>query len=284
MCLNSPGGSFQEALRIIEYFLNESDNGYGTVVDAGQECVSACALIFMFGYAYEGHSFYSTDRRLHVKGKLGFHTPYVTVSGEAFKADEVATQYRRGVQAIGRLLELDKNNFFPRPLLVEMLKTEPEQLLFADTVERAAAWDLELVGYKTPKVLTERMLEIACDHHQLREIDFAALSRDEKTGLPVTRAPDRSVSFRNGYRRVILPGFGDEEGFMCVVDLLRNSSGQIAMELFITDDMKDQRLSTEKSFRDLYQNNMPKRDFIGTLKPLWFVYPGKTRIVDIAAE
>src|SRR5690554_6037482 len=48
ICLDSAGGNLYEAVQLAKLFYEE---GIGTVVDAGQECYSACAVMFMMGVA-----------------------------------------------------------------------------------------------------------------------------------------------------------------------------------------------------------------------------------------
>ena len=65
VCLDSPGGSFGEALRIAKFFKSKP---VATKIEAGARCESACALIFMAGrFSYfEGAK--STWRVLHPRG------------------------------------------------------------------------------------------------------------------------------------------------------------------------------------------------------------------------
>ncbi len=50
LCLNSPGGSYQEGLRIADWMLSQA---ISTVVQAKDICFSACAIIFMTGGSFE---------------------------------------------------------------------------------------------------------------------------------------------------------------------------------------------------------------------------------------
>jgi len=73
LCLDSPGGSYLEG-RLISQELR--DHGIPTRVNAGSECYSSCAFIFMSGRLLGAESDV-TSRHLHIDGKLGFHAPYI---------------------------------------------------------------------------------------------------------------------------------------------------------------------------------------------------------------
>lgn len=48
VCLDSPGGSYVEGIKLAKHFY---ETGVGTVIRDGMECDSACALMFMMGRA-----------------------------------------------------------------------------------------------------------------------------------------------------------------------------------------------------------------------------------------
>src|SRR6185369_1822365 len=50
LCLNSPGGSYNAALAVIETLLG-ADRIVATMVPRGANCYSACALIFLAGHS-----------------------------------------------------------------------------------------------------------------------------------------------------------------------------------------------------------------------------------------
>ena len=136
LCLHSAGGSYDEGLRLIKW-LKETTNIY-TVIDKGDECYSACSLVFMFGNHYEGDALISSHRELHVQGKLGFHTPHISPAIDSNKREYTIKAYRSGIRAIGELLEADWDDWFPKSLLVQALKKEPDEFLVVDTVLLAA--------------------------------------------------------------------------------------------------------------------------------------------------
>jgi len=69
--LDSPGGSFEEAIALMKLFRKEAISTY---VPENARCLSACALVFMAGTDTSVY-FLTNNRVLHPKGQLGFHAP-----------------------------------------------------------------------------------------------------------------------------------------------------------------------------------------------------------------
>jgi hypothetical protein len=96
LCLNSPGGSYDEALKISELLY---ERGIATVVEDGAECYSACAIIFMAGTA--PHHLLPL-RRLSAGGILGFHAPYISMPDGQYsnqQVEEISQGMRRAVRS-----------------------------------------------------------------------------------------------------------------------------------------------------------------------------------------
>ncbi len=71
--LSSPGGSVKEALSIADSLMNVT-----TVIEADQQCLSACALIFMAARTCGGAPYYcAPTRHMHPTATLGFHAPFL---------------------------------------------------------------------------------------------------------------------------------------------------------------------------------------------------------------
>jgi hypothetical protein len=71
LCFNSPGGSYDEGLKIAELLIH---NSVTTAVEANAYCYSACAIAFMAGTEIS-ESYMGPKRRLDLLGTLGFHAP-----------------------------------------------------------------------------------------------------------------------------------------------------------------------------------------------------------------
>lgn len=71
--LSSPGGSVKEALSIADSLMNVI-----TFVEADQQCLSACALIFMAARTCSGAPYFcAPTRNMHPTATLGFHAPFL---------------------------------------------------------------------------------------------------------------------------------------------------------------------------------------------------------------
>lgn len=162
ICLDSPGGSLSEALRIVEFLRGSWDAGvpvgWATAVPAGAECVSACAVIFLGGSREDMGA--NPDRILHPLGKLGFHAPSLNIPEGGYSARDVKAAYNVEIKAISRLLDIVDQIDVPMRLIVAMLKTPPEDMLYIDTVEKAAAWNIP-VG---PTIILDRLTEQSALH------------------------------------------------------------------------------------------------------------------------
>jgi len=245
LCLNSPGGSYDEALRLIGWLM-DTTNVY-TVVDKGDECYSACSLVFMFGNHNEGDAMISPRRGLHVGAKLGFHTPHITPAVDTSRAEVSAKAYRAGIKAIARLLEIDWDNWFPKSLLIEALKREPEEFLFVDTVAKAASWGIPLVGFQPPKVVTEAMLEAACLNEARRESNRWMRrwwgAGDSPTGQrEAITAPAKPVQFKRRHHRAVFKGFGSEDSYACVVDIYDGGERGYRLDINFGDTANDPKI------------------------------------------
>lgn len=96
--LSSPGGSYSAGVKLADFFRN---NTIATVVEAGDSCVSACAMAFLGGSSFWPTGGIGTfiDRTIEPGARVGFHSPYFT--------EETAVAAVRGGQ-LGQLLELTR--------------------------------------------------------------------------------------------------------------------------------------------------------------------------------
>jgi hypothetical protein len=168
LCLNSPGGSFIEGIRIARYVF---DRGIGTVVGDGDGCASACALIFMMGRAI-GPEVAFINRRLHVGGTLGFHRPSLVLEDSGnFSSYDLELAYDLAVSSLVEFVIL-ANKMAPwsnvpmvkADLLERIFATLGRDMFFVDTVEKAARWDIELIGINYPEEIDEVRAYYACEN------------------------------------------------------------------------------------------------------------------------
>jgi hypothetical protein len=274
LCLNSPGGSYDEAIRLSQWLIEKK--GVNTVVDRNAECYSACALVFMFGGHNDGDRLERPSRRMHVTAKIGFHSPYINPAVDAQQVQLSARAYRAGIQAIGRLLEVDSDDRFPKSLLIEALKRAPEEFLFVDTVARAAAWEIDVFGLKPPLPLMRPMLEKACLNSARSNKNKWSGRWWEASGSPTGQnekitAPNQPVRWQNKRYREVFDKFGGEGTYICVVDAYDTPRG-LRIDVNFGASLKDDNIPKPASLKDI-----EKSDLAGNT-PLFYLYDYTTRL------
>ncbi|MEI2300519.1 hypothetical protein [Ensifer sp. MJa1] len=175
LCLNSPGGSYIEG-RLISQELR--DHGIPTRVEAAADCFSSCAFIFMAGRLL-GPESDATSRHLHIKGRLGFHAPYIVPDEtKSYSASEVSARVVLTSKIIADFIKFGSDSspyngrpFFPVSLIAELLSASPEELALVDTVEDAARWQIDLYGMKSAAVWNENQMRQACANFLAWELD-----------------------------------------------------------------------------------------------------------------
>lgn len=162
ICLDSPGGNLMEVYDFIQLFENadaESDDPFvfSTRVRSGDECLSACAILFMFGESYGANS-PSPDRILDRGARLGFHSPFIDPA--AAQTVDSASAFA-GAVSIANLLVANayrqvttSGAVLPPELLSIILGTPPDDMYF---VRHLA--ELSILGIRTDMDLT--MPEVA---------------------------------------------------------------------------------------------------------------------------
>ena len=160
ICLDSPGGSFTEAIEIgdrIHHFM-------GTAIENGSVCLSACAIIFMAGSIYvdvDGHPG-RPDRTMQVGGKLGFHAPDLVVDEGEYTKKQVDEAYKVSVFTTAKLSRRLDKFFFPLSLFTAMYSTPANEMFHIDYVGQAAQWDISITGFSVPTQITKSQLADAC--------------------------------------------------------------------------------------------------------------------------
>jgi hypothetical protein len=305
VCLNSGGGSFAEAQKIIEYMT--SGPGVATIVRAGDECYSACALIFMFGNIRTFGENRFIDRRLDVRGKLGFHAPYVTADA-VVPEEVVAKAYQSGIQAVANLLELDRKGFLNRALVVDFLRMGPGTFLNLDTVGKAGEWVVELIGYALPEEVTGTMLDQACGN----DIEWTARRRTSSSPSDLPSHYDLTGNWLKGKAppevfpvsrlleidatRLLFTRPASEkenektDSICCVVKLQKYQSRPHPLALHIEHEkvFNEQSVCQQRAKPASFSvpNQRPlvgAEGFTGTL-PAWFIYPPSTPLASIAVH
>ena len=157
ICLDSPGGNLNEGFEI-GCLLRQ--NLFGTYVDAGAECLSACAIAFMHGQV-AAFEYFSSHRVLHSAGRLGFHAPSLTLGGQGddmVPLTLVDAAYTAALKTLSSLVEgaisgSGSYDIIPSNLLNEMLATPPDQMRYVETLRDAFSWKIDILphGLRAPE-------------------------------------------------------------------------------------------------------------------------------------
>ncbi len=290
LCLNSLGGNYDEALKLMTTLL--SFTNVATVVDAGAECYSACAFLFLAGNAQRSEDGeLAPNRTLDVRGTLGFHAPYLqTGTGTDVEAATIEN-FRRGVSAIAKMLEIDRRELIPRGLLAKALQVRSNELLYVDTIEKVGVWSIKLKGFKPPTTVSARMLDQACrnkdmwtnfshtvlgrpaddpeDLHGLRQSDF-----------PEIRGSDEPIKLAQGRYHQMLDLFGYEATNVCVVDLFFDGN---ALFLSLSMEPADQPSAQPSEFAEQVMARVNDPQSLEVISaPLWYVYSPDTALMSLA--
>ena len=211
LCLDSPGGSYDEALIIAEFILNRH---LSTAVEADGSCLSACVIIFLAGNISSA-GLIVPARTLDVAGKVGFFAPYY-----------------EGLSAVERLMALGSGTlhpqFFPKTLMVDMFKFGQGKSFFIDTVGKAISYSVNVTGIREPQDFGDVSLEMLCDvcdnaNHQNGQCVRESMQRDLSFGSYMN-VSHITVSFLN---------YGPETGGQrCMVAMARASGDQVKGMVF----------------------------------------------------
>ena len=171
ICLESPGGALAEGVELARLFRRHV---LGTIIPRNATCLSACAVAFMGGAAYDDPTVPPfPDRVMHPTARLGFHAPALSVPKGRYGADTVSDAYATALASMSILLR-DLDNFaFPLSLAAIMLDTPPETFTAITTVAQAARLGIAVAPIKAPAELTLMTANLACSYAQSYALDEA---------------------------------------------------------------------------------------------------------------
>lgn len=168
ICLNSPGGSLVDGLKMARFILDE---GVGTRIRNGKECQSICAIMFMMGNA-RGSEVAFLDRRMHAGSTLGFHRPYLSIiEAREFTSGDVEAAYDIGIESVYDLMSLANtptpwhDSRMIEPDLMELMAGTPGTGMYLiQTVEQATRWQIGVDGLPEFGRLSRAHLMFACEN------------------------------------------------------------------------------------------------------------------------
>jgi hypothetical protein len=288
LCLNSDGGNFAEAVKIIKLILSRSQGGYGlmTVVEANKKCLSACALVFLAGRRSVGDGYMETMRFMHPTAKLGFHGPYNDGEAESKEPQLLARAQRSGANAVADLLELD-DDLFPRSLITTFLRTPGNDFFYASTVDHVGRWNIGLFDYRRPTVVNMGQFMDLCDNTYAWKSprvvwndpkDFEKYKVDKQTiddGRKQLNATKAALA--KGVTWLTLGNYGSETNERCSVQVFRGRHHD-----FVRADIHDvpnDPLPFASQIQDDDSSSNVDPDEMGT--PAWHIYPPETKLTEL---
>lgn len=184
LCLDSPGGSFPEALDIADFLLSEWET-VATRIKPGARCESACALIFLAGKTFEETETLSIwfDRSIEPGGKLGFHAPSLGLpAGTSYSSEHVTKGFGLALEAARRAFEMSMVEDFSDPaayqyaspyVMARFLGTPPQEMYYIDTVGDALLARIPAGGFDARVTTDEALIRTICDNvYMQREEGF----------------------------------------------------------------------------------------------------------------
>lgn len=218
ICLDSPGGSYAEALRMADYIFEFM----GTAVPRGARCLSACAVVFMAGsHNSESDAGTVANRLLHAAAELGFHAPSLVVEQGDYNEAAVDAAYKIAIASVGRLVERSRRFRASPSLLASMLQTPPDQMLMIETVFQAGHWDIPVTGTVRPERLDKRAVSDACNTHFAWELDRTLRSGTELSGARA--GGEVTLTQGQGGTIAVQEDYGQEATLSCRIELYGGS-------------------------------------------------------------
>jgi hypothetical protein len=251
LCQRSTGGDLREAVKIAQIVL-DAPQPIAAVVEDGQTCASACALIFLAGKAPDvGGRVARPHRFLHPRGRLLYHSTQVDLS--KFSNEELLTHlmgpttdprglkdkitdlYRDGLRDVQNVIAAfqrftfyreDLGESWVRPsLFLEMFGGDPDEWICVDNVDAVGRWNIQVYGYQPPKPPGKQNYSNVCRNaYHWRSDQFAAgetLLREGKLKRPPasTSLHGRTKGNARFDDRITIPFEGRGALLTCVVEL-----------------------------------------------------------------
>ena len=150
-------------------------NRVSTLVRNGEQCLSACALIFMLGYQC-ANGRCRTSRFLEHKAKLGFHAPYLDEAAVEVPASLLDLSYETALKDFAYILSqgngeefFDYTERYPNYIIQEMLAKGREEYFYIDTIEKMLSSEIELIGPSRENAEVLESFISLCNNVHLRQ-------------------------------------------------------------------------------------------------------------------
>lgn len=218
LCLNSPGGSMVEGVRISAAIWN---TGIISVVAPNAECYSACALVFLGGSWHD--RFRAGARYIYADGRLGFHSPALQLpDGDLtdYAAKQIEQAFNAGLEVTGILINLLRvADGGVKPIntyvMSRLLSVKFEDMDVIDTLAEAATANINVLAVNLPSAIEKEHIVNLCDAaflwnfgEEFNSSFSAAVESSSDTLTLLNYVRSRATS--NGTRHFDLLRVGDE--------------------------------------------------------------------------
>jgi hypothetical protein len=211
ICLDSPGGSFMEGIRIGAYM---REAGLGTRLEQGALCESACSILFMSGsYIAEEIRFGTGDeeswqlgpkpwRTMHPSAQFGLHAPRLVVPTGQYDQESVTRAYDVALLTLSefsrQLMQTGPSDaiLFNPDLFSEMIATPHDTMFYIDTVDKAGRYAVEVGPVPPPTDPDAQTLITACATFYGWAEDLSAATYAD--AIPGAKQRGTSVTLSNG--------------------------------------------------------------------------------------
>ncbi|MEY8099538.1 hypothetical protein AB9F29_19310 [Falsihalocynthiibacter sp. S25ZX9] len=172
LCLDSPGGSLSEGLKMFELIW---DWNVKTHILPGARCESACALAFLGGSYVLGTGLTREIRReIWPNGRLGFHGPRLIFPAEQqFPGDQVSNAFKVALELAAQVYEINRlqdreNGALTDHLMHQFLKTSPDDMYYIETVGDVILSEVGLNGVDYNNTVTKDAIKNVCNNVYLK--------------------------------------------------------------------------------------------------------------------
>lgn len=263
LCLSGPGGNYVEGIRLA---LLIHERAILTRVEAGQSCLSACAIAFLGGN-YNSASGLGTfvGRYIDVTSRLGFHRPSLLAGEGVYSAAEVERSYNLASAAVRELITASDELSLSIHLIAALLAHGLDSYEYVDTVDELGLYKIGLTGYRRPEIDRGGILA-GCWNVYLWKDDIPvsanfATAEEQLAGLSDNWLPVEATA--NGGRAAFMPGDWEEFCRVSVQVARHEAAWNVPTATF--------------QFAASFQEPADQQYEY----PLWAILPASTRISDI---
>ena len=233
LCFDSPGGYILDALEIGKFVY---ENHLPTRIRDDEECLSACAFIFLMGRQSIGE-IVEISRILYKGGTLGVHRPSINLKEDGYSQEVVIKAFDVAVDSVLKMVELANKvgslsgeKMIETDLLKGILSHRGQEFLYLETIDQLVLWNIDFKNHPQLDLslnkfqafnfcvnYTRSKFNLDPDHTYVPDIDFYKQSLEHfTTRLVSTNDSVTDVFF------IDLPG-EDNPGLPCVVYLEKST-------------------------------------------------------------